>query len=262
MAGVGCQDEEDRQRLIALGCQPEVTRVVGNLKYDAAKLEEKRMIDVPQLLRQLGVAENAPILVGGSTHRGEEGILADIYLRLRKTFPNLFLIVVPRHHERGREAGKDLASRGVKFVYRKEVTPDSSWKPGEVQALLVNVTGELRFYYEYASAVFVGKSLTSRGGQNPIEPAMMAKPIVFGKNMDNFQAITKALVEGQGALKVSSPAELEQALEHILADPAFAAELGRNAQRVVKENLGSIERTVDMIVERLDDKGVYVVPEA
>lgn len=262
MAGVTCQNEEDRQRLIAVGCRPEVTRVVGNLKYDAARLPEQRLIDVPRLLAKLGVSADAPILVGGSTHRGEEAILADIFLRLRNHIPGLFLILVPRHHERGREVGKELSARGIRFVFRKDITPDVSWSPGEVEALLVNVTGELRFYYEYASAVFIGKSLTARGGQNPIEPALLAKPVVFGRNMDNFQAISKALMDGGGAITVNSPSDLEQALQRILSDRGFAEELGRNAQRVVKQNLGSIERTVDMIVQRLDDKGVYVVPDA
>jgi 3-deoxy-D-manno-octulosonic-acid transferase len=259
-AGVGCQNEEDRRKLIELGCPPEAAHVVGNLKYDAARLDERRLVDVPALLGQLGVPSQAQVLVGGSTHRGEERLLAEAFLRLRARFPDLFLVVVPRHHERGREAGKDVAGRGLKVVFRTEITPSSQYQPGEVDCLLVNTTGELRCYYEYATAVFVGKSLSARGGQNPIEPAMMAKPIVFGHNMQNFEAIAKALVAGRGALSVTNAAQLEEALARLLGDGALAEETGRNAQRVVKENLGSIERTVDMIVEKLDDKGLYVVP--
>jgi 3-deoxy-D-manno-octulosonic-acid transferase len=259
-AGVGCQNEEDAAKLVALGCQPEAVRVVGNLKYDAAKLEERRLVDVPRLLGQLGVAENARLLVAGSTHRGEEAILAEVYQRLRQRFPDLFLVVVPRHHERGKEAGKDLAARGLRFVYRTEVTPASAYPPGEVDCLLVNTTGELRFYYEYATAVFVGKSLTAKGGQNPIEPALLAKPIVFGPNMQNFEAVAKSLLDRQGALMVANAAELENALARLLAAPAFAAETGRRAEQVVRENLGSIERTVDMILEELEDEEIYVVP--
>jgi 3-deoxy-D-manno-octulosonic-acid transferase len=260
-AGVGCQNEQDRQKLIQLGCKPEAVRVVGNLKYDSAKLDERRLIEVPFLLKQLGVPPGARIIVAGSTHRGEEGILAGVYLRLRQRFPNLFLIVVPRHHERGKEAGKDIAARGVKFAYRKDITPASRYQPGAVDCLLVNTTGELRFFYEYASVVFVGKSLTAEGGQNPIEPALMGKPIVFGPNMQNFEAVSKLLLERQGALQVKDAAELEQALARLLSDEALAREMGQNAEKVVKENLGSIDRTVDMILEQLDEKGVYVVSD-
>ncbi len=257
-AGVGCQNEEDRQKLLELGCRPEVVRVVGNLKYDAAKLDERRPLDVLALLEQLGVPAGARLLVGGSTHRGEEAILAEVFLRLRKRFPDLFLVVVPRHQERGREAGQELKDRGIKFVYRTEITPPTRYQPGEVEALLVNTTGELKAYYEQATAVFVGKSLTASGGQNPIEPAMMAKPVVFGPNMQNFEAIARSLVAGGGALTVANATELEQALDRLLADPAFAAETGRKAQQSVRENLGSIERTLDMIVEALKADGVFI----
>ena len=260
-AGVGCQNEEDARKLIELGCKPEAVRVVGNLKYDSARLHERRLVDVPRLLRQLGAPADARLLVGGSTHRGEEALLAELFVRLRPRFPKLFLVVVPRHFERGREAGKDISARGVKFVFRKDVTRATQFQPGQVECLLVNTTGELQYFYEQASAVFVGKSMTAKGGQNPIEPAMLGKPIVFGPNMQNFEAITQALVSGQGALQVANATELEGAVARLLGDEPFAAEIGRNAQRVVRENLGSIERTVDMILERLDDKEIYVVPD-
>ncbi len=259
LSGVGCQNEEDRQKLITLGCKPAVVKVVGNLKYDSARLEEQRLVEVPFLLRQLAVPPGAHLLVGGSTHRGEEALLAQVYQRLRARFPDLFLVVVPRHHERGKEAGDDIAAQGVKFAYRKDLTSNVQYQPGEVQCLLVNTTGELRYFYEYASVVFVGKSLTAKGGQNPIEPALMAKPILFGPNMQNFESVAASLLERRGALQVANAAELEEGIARILSDEKLAKELGRNAEQVVKENLGSIDRTVDMILEGLDDKGVFVL---
>jgi 3-deoxy-D-manno-octulosonic-acid transferase len=166
-------------------------------------------------------------------------------------FPNLFLIVVPRHHERGRDAGRELDAAGVKFVYRNEITPSMQRQPGELDALLVNTTGELRYFYDHATAVFVGKSLTADGGQNPIEPGARAKPMVFGPNMQNFEAIAKLLVERGGALQVPDVAQLEHAFAKILSDPAGAVKIGTNAQTGVKENLGSIDRTVEMILAQL-----------
>jgi 3-deoxy-D-manno-octulosonic-acid transferase len=250
-AGIGCQNESDAKRLEAIGCRPERLHVVGNLKFDAARLDEKRALDVPALLAQLGMVAGAPVLVAGSTHPGEEKIIGEIFARLRQRFPTLFLIVVPRHFERGREAGRDLETAGVKFLYRNEITPATRCEPGEVQALLVNTTGELRYFYEHATVVFVGKSLTAEGGQNPIEPGALARPIVFGPNMQNFQVIAKLLVERGGAVQVRDAAELQQALTDILADPARAQKLGDNALAVVKENLGAIDRTVDMILSGL-----------
>src|SRR5262249_7507768 len=91
--GVGAQNEEDAAKLRELGCQPEAVPVVGSLKFDAAKLDGKPLLDVPALLKQLGVAPGAPILVAGSTHAGEEELLARQCLRLRKRFPELFLVL-------------------------------------------------------------------------------------------------------------------------------------------------------------------------
>ncbi len=257
-AGVGCQNEVDAARLLELGCRPEAVQVMGNLKFDSAKINERRLTDVPRLLEQLGVPGNAPLLVAGSTHAGEEAVLGEIFLRLRRRFPELFLVVVPRHFERGKEAGRDLAAKGVKFVYRSELTLNSRHQPGELNGLVVNTTGELKYFYEHARVVFVGKSLTAEGGQNPIEPGVLAKPMVFGPNMQNFEAITRALVDGDGAVQVRDAAALERALEEILADPDRADALGRNALRVVKENRGAIDRTVEMIVAQLDDGEMHV----
>jgi 3-deoxy-D-manno-octulosonic-acid transferase len=228
------------------------------LKFDAVKIEERRVMDVQRLLRQVGAPKNARLLVAGSTHAGEERILGEIYVRLRKTFPDLFLVVVPRHMERGKEAGRELSACGVRFIYRKEIGLDSQYKPGEVDCLLVNTSGELNYFYEHAHLVFVGKSLTAEGGQNPIEPAAFSKPIVFGPHMENFEAVAKAFTSGNGALQVSSAEELEAAFHELLANPGKAAELGRNALKVVHENSGSVERTVDMIVSHIADRSIYV----
>jgi 3-deoxy-D-manno-octulosonic-acid transferase len=259
--GVGCQNEADAQRLRQLGCRPEAIRVVGNMKFDAAKLEERLVLDVPALLAQLGVPKDAPILLGGSTHAGEERVLAQVFVRLRKQFPALFLIVVPRHFERGKEAGQDIAAEGVRFVYRKEVIPKTQFAPGEVDCLLVNTTGELKHFYEHASVIFVGKSLTAEGGQNPIEPGVLGKPMIFGPNMQNFEAIAKAFVDQRGALQVKDAAELESAVASLLSDRDRAAALGINAIKVVRENLGAIDKTVEMIVEHLEGTDVYIAPK-
>lgn len=260
-AGVGAQNEADAARLRKLGCRPEVVHVVGSLKYDAARLEERRSLDVPAMLKQLGVTKDYPVLVAGSTHAGEEVLLAEQCRRLRQRFPNLFLILVPRHFERGREVGRQLAERGVRFVYRSEITERTQYPPREMDCLLVNSTGELRYFYEHADVIFVGKSLTAEGGQNPIEPGALGKAMVFGPHMQNFAEIAQNLVARRGSLQVQNATELEETLGRLLADPALREELGRNALQVVRENLGAVERTVAMIVDQLGrNSDLYVAP--
>jgi len=258
LTGVGCQNEEDAVRLRNVGCRPTAVQVVGNMKFDAARLSEQRSLNVRGLLRQLGVADDAPVLVAGSTHDGEEILLAEIAARLRKTLPNLFLILVPRHFERCPDIGQKLRARGVKFYYRNEIFPATQHAPGAVECLLVNTTGELKFFYGPASVVFVGKSLTAHGGQNPIEPGAQGKAIVFGPNMENFADITRTFLSRQAAVSVQNAEELERVLGELLADSARRAALGRAAQEVVTENLGAVERTVAMILPELQRRGIYV----
>ena len=106
--------------------------------------------------------------------------------------------------------------------------------------------------------IFVGKSLTAQGGQNPIEPGALGKAMIFGPNMQNFEAIAKAFLAQNAAVQVQDAAGLEQALAELLTDESRSAELGRNARRTVREHSGGIERTVDMIVEHLDGGEIYV----
>ena len=235
--------------------------MVGNLKFDAAKPDGPRALDVPALFRQIGVPPDAPVLIGGSTHAGEEIILAEIAQRLRVLFPKLFLVLVPRHFERCREIGRELRERGVKFVYRNEVAANTRFQKGQIDCLLVNTTGELRFFYEHATVVFVGKSLTAVGGQNPIEPGAVGKAMVFGPNMQNFAGIAQSFVAQNAAIQVENAEMLENAIAELLADEKRRAELGHNALRVVRENMGAIVRTVDIISENLKGRGIYIVSE-
>ena len=250
--GVGAQSEADAKRMLELGCREEAVQVFGSCKFDGTDLSREHRTDVDRMLKQLGVPEGAPVIVGGSTHSGEEEILARLAKRLRKRHPNLFLVLVPRHHERGKEVGDTLAKLGVEFVYRSEISPNMvPRKEDSLECLLVNTTGELKFFYEVATAVFVGKSFSAQGGQNPIEPAGLAKPIVFGPHMDNFAEITAKFLADDGAIQVADEQELFAAFEMLISDEAKRDALGQAAQKVVQQNEGAVERTVEMILRNI-----------
>jgi 3-deoxy-D-manno-octulosonic-acid transferase len=191
--------------------------------------------------------------VAGSTHAVEEAVLAEMLPRLRARFPDLFLILVPRHFERTKEVSQVLDANGVSFICRTDVTEETRLAPGSVQCLLVNSTGELKFFYEHATLVFVGKSLTARGGQSPIEPAALGKAMVFGRNMQNFKSAAQAFVAARGAVQVETAAELEERIAELLGDDALRARLGEQALKVYQDNLGATSRTVGMILERGQD---------
>ncbi|RME94681.1 MAG: 3-deoxy-D-manno-octulosonic acid transferase [Verrucomicrobia bacterium] len=261
-AGVGVQNQRDAERLIQLGCRPERVHVFGSLKFDASRVEDRRVFDAGALLRQIGVPRGAPVLLGASTHPGEEALLADLYLRLRERFPDLFLVLVPRHVERGRDVGRELERKGVRFMYRREITAHTQLPERSLHCLLVNTTGELKFFFEEATVVVMGKSFTVGGGHNPIEPAALGKPIVFGPHMENFAAIAAAFVQAGGAIQVPDTGGLERAVAELLENPERRAELGRRAIEVVRRNTGAVERTVQMILEHLPTDETYVAPVA
>jgi 3-deoxy-D-manno-octulosonic-acid transferase len=254
----GCQSAADRQRLVELGFAPERVYVTGNLKFDAAAPDGRQANQTGQLLRQIGVKENAPVLVAGSTHPGEEAILADVFLRLRARFPELFLVVVPRHFERAKDAGQELQARGIRFLYRSQIAAGAPPQAGPWDCLLVNTTGELRFFYEHAAVVFIGKSLAARGGQNPIEPAALGKAMVFGPHMENFTAISRAFLRVEGAVQVQDALQLEKALADLLASDSRRTAIGARARQVVQENLGATARTVEMILQHFPNSNVWL----
>ncbi len=258
--GVGAQNEADAARLREIGCRPEAVQVPGNLKFDTANLNVTRPLDVSGLLAQIGVPANALLLVAGSTHDGEEEILVEQFLRLRVKFPNLFLIIAPRHFERAKNLGKQLATSGIRLFYRTEITSTTRLAPGLVECLLVNTTGELMNFYQAASVVFVGKSLTANGGQNPIEPAALGKATVFGPNMQNFEDVARIFLAQRAVIQVSDSAELEKVFADLLGSETRRRELGERAARVVRENMGAVDRTVEMIVRHLDTGEHFIAP--
>jgi 3-deoxy-D-manno-octulosonic-acid transferase len=256
LSRVCCPTEADRRRLLEVGCRKDAVQVVGNLKFDTA-LGGEQKFDARKILEALAVPPNAPVLLGGSTHDGEELILARAWLKLREQFPGLFLILVPRHHERAREAGRAVRARGIRVAYRTDLR-DGRSPDGLVDCLVVNTTGELKAFYEVATVVFIGKTLTAKGGQNPIEPAALGKAVVFGPNMQNFRGIIPEFLEAKAARQVKSAHELETAIADLLAHPEQRNAMGQIARRVVERNQGSIARTVDIIAERLKDEEIYV----
>ncbi len=251
---VGCQEPGDAGRLVQLGFPTDAVRVVGSLKFDAAQPDARRGLDARSLLREIGVNNNAKILVAGSTHAGEEAILAEMFKRLRSRFPELFLVLVPRHSERTAEVAQALETRGVRFVRRSEIATGKTVPPGEMECLLVDSTGELKFFYEAADIVFVGKSLTAEGGQNPIEPAALGKAVVFGPNMQNFTSIVRAFLAARAVVQVKNTNELENIVGELLADDRRRTELGARALGVVQQNLGATDRTVELICDGWDSE--------
>ena len=185
-----------------------------------------------------------PVIFGGSTHAGEEEILGRVFCELRAEFPGLFLIVAPRHTERAREVRTRLQELSLRVVLRSETT--------DVQAtaadcLVLDTTGELRHWYAAATIVFMGKSLTARGGQNPVEPILAGKPVLFGPHMENFSALAQTLVANEAAIRVSDANSLRLKAAELLRDSGTRARLVANARDVLAVHRGATARTARLL---------------
>lgn len=249
-SGVGVQNPSDAETLRQVGCRKDRIVVTGNLKFDVVDFRSGREFQPQEILKWAGAGPDATVLLASSTHAGEERLIGRIFKALRKAHPGLFLVVVPRHFERRTEVGRDLAAVGIPYRYRSSYGDIGSIEEG--QCLVVDSTGELRFFYETADVVVIGKSLLAHGGQNPIEPAAAGCAVVMGPFMENFRAITQSFVSKESAIQVPSHEVLEEALRGLLDDPGCRDRLGRRAQQVVTNNQGAVERTVAMIQSELE----------
>ena len=177
-------------------------------------------------------------------------MLADLYLKLRQSHPQLRLVIAPRHFERGSQIATALRSKELSVACRSEwsdASEDSREKPSDV--LILDSTGELASLYPHVDLVFIGKSMLARGGQSPLEAASAGKPILMGPHMQNFRAITRTFLEKQAAKQVSDVASLQTTLTELLEHPQERDRLGKAARDVVDANLGAVERTLEMLCQ-------------
>jgi 3-deoxy-D-manno-octulosonic-acid transferase len=236
-------EREDVARWESLGGNPARIHPVGSIKFDPENVTPRP--ETPRaVLNQLGIDPERPILLGGSTHAGEEEILAKISQQLRREFPTLFLIIAPRHVERTREIADQLRALGVPSVRRSEAGGAVS-----TDCLLLDTTGELRDWYSIATIVFIGKSLTARGGQNPVEAIVADRPVVFGPHMENFAALARALVAAGGALQPNDELALTKRLGDILRDAPAREGLVRQAHAVLDAHRGATDRTAQLLAK-------------
>lgn len=237
------QNVRDLERWVALGVERDRLACSGSVKYDPEDVEVDE--SVPRaLLAQLQVATGQQVLLGGSTHHGEEATLARIFMELRRTFPDLFLIVAPRHVERSTNVQSSLQQLGLHVALRSEVAKPNS----EIDCLVIDTTGELRHWYAVATVIFIGKSLTAHGGQNPAEAIIAGKPLVYGVHMENFSGLADILVDRGGAVQVDSARQLERTLRELLSDSQARERLVQNARAVLAEHRGATARTAELFV--------------
>ena len=232
------QTDDDARRFALQGVAHDRIVVTGNTKFDT-DLDASAPHLRPALL---DFAAGRPILIAGSTGPGEEAVVAAAFVELRTRFPELALIVAPRHLERCQEAGAALGAAGLEVVSASTLTMGQAHV---ASVLLLDTMGELRAIYRRCAMAFVGGSLfAGRGGQSPIEPAAAAVPILIGPNHENQREVVDSLVRAGAAVIVSSARDLADACAQWLSDDALRRAAGDDARLALAETNGATRRTL------------------
>lgn len=234
------QTEVDRKKMESIGIPPNKIHTLGNLKFDTGNpLENRNVSSLHSIKKQL--PENKIIFIAGSTHPGEEGIILHSYSYLRQNHNKLFLVIAPRDPGRAEE----IRTLAKKFGFNSGLRTE---KPNENNEIFIlNTIGELAACYSLADISFVGGSLVRKGGHNPIEPAIMATPVLFGPHMEDFIEIANDLLENGGGIQVRNSQEMSATLEELVMLPDARKKRGLAAKEFVRHQQGVIQRHLQLI---------------
>jgi len=227
------QSDEDARRIKLLGAEEEKVEVCGNVKFDI-KRKENSKIDLKN-------GEN-PIMIGASTHKGEDEIVLGVFKKLKKSFPNLRLLLAPRHPERLEEVEKLTGQTGFNYTKRSE---NKGFKEDDI--MILDTMGELSSLFENCRFAFIGGSFNKTGGHNPLEATIYEKPVISGENISNFRLIYKVLCENNCATIVHNEDEFYLQALKLLEDENFYKKVCTNCKTVFEKNRGAVEKILAQI---------------
>ena len=240
-----CQYQADADRFRSLGISASKIHVTGSVKYDI-DVSESALTEGREIRSLL--PESRQVWIAASTHDGEDEIVLSAHEQLRREYPDLVLILVPRHPERFESASALSNSHG--FVTHQRTIDETLQATTEV--FVLDTMGEMMLFYAASDMAFVGGSFVAIGGHNPIEPAALSLPVVMGPEVYNFEAICGQLIEAEGMQLAKDKDELIKVLSQWLADPDKARLAGRAAAGVVESGRGAVARVIAQLAPLLD----------
>jgi len=267
------QTHQDAERLMRLGVLGDRIQTTGNMKFDLqdytdspANLSDSRRdpalrekVNYTDFRLKLGLSFDEKLMVAGSTHRGEEEIILSVYKELLTDFPNLKLLIAPRHPERTGDIEKIVVKNGFNSVKVSELNRQMpplaaprhsavAGRPADWQTVFIlDTVGRLLDFYIIADIVFVGGSLVKKGGHNILEPAALGKPVIFGPHMFNFRDIAGLFLDKKAGILVYNKEELKIKIKELLNNPIRVNELSQRAQALILQNKGATRRNLEYI---------------
>ena len=260
------------ERFASLGVKKENLRQTGNMKFDinasliAGDIKEKTAILKRFIELKTNNAETVKIIAAGSTHKGEEELVADSAIKLNKLNDKnkIFLFVAPRHPERFDEVYKLLNNYLPEIEFYKLSSIYSSYydskdiknikdnnscglSENKVVVVLVDIIGQLLTVYGICDAAFVGGSLIPSGGHNLLEPLIFGKPVIFGRYVQNFSEAAEEIIKNSAGKQIDSPLELYEAFTDYLFKDKSADSAGKNGLNLIARNKGVSLRNLEYL---------------
>ena len=244
-----CQDNNDKKRFLELGVSADKLSVTGTVKFDINFADA--IINCGQALRQQ-LGQQRPVIIAASTHKGEDEIILAAFARVKQQHPDSLLILVPRHPERFSDVAKLCHSQFPHTQLRSQTQANDDL--ADIDVYVADSMGEMPLLLAASDICFMGGSLLGDkvGGHNLLEPAALAKPCLTGPSYFNFADVTEQLKQRDGVVIVQDSDSLATALNHLIAQPELAVEMGRQAHSVVIDNRGALAKIMLKLTDFID----------
>ena len=253
------QSQLDADRFTELRADPRRITIAGNCKFDELfpDVDDSRRA---ALRAEFGVPDDAPVLIAGSTGKGEEEKVLDAFLELRLTWPTLRLILAPRHPERGQEVADAVRARGFDVVRRSAMCSGADSPAGRDCVVVLDTIGELTALYSIADVVFVGRTLVPFGGSNVLQPLHYGKPAIVGPCTTNFRDTVRIARSAGICFEVQSPEALAAEVDRLLSSPEARQAVAEKAGAVFHEHRGASRRIAVGVARMLGVGGTTGAP--
>ncbi len=238
---IAAQSRADARRLRRMGAPSEIISITGSIKFEI-KLPASLREAAESLRRDFGSMR--PVWIAASTHDDEEKKVLVAFRELRRSYPDLLLLLVPRHPERFVAVAKISRRDGFKTMLRSELQGPVA---EDIEVIVADSMGELLKLYTASDVAFVGGSLVPVGGHNVLEACAVGLPVIFGPHMFNFDEISQLTLSREAGIQVDSTHDLVAAVATYLDDANLRFETGEKGKKLVQQNRGALERTSELI---------------
>lgn len=229
-AGIFTQSEQDNEKFIKIGAPSDKTQVMRNLKFDVKKVQA-----------DFDLGEGR-IIIAGSTHKGEDEIVLNTFCKLKKDFPDIKLLLAPRHLTREAEVKSLVEKTGLPYGLRSN---NDRFDKNDI--VILNTLGELSKIYQICDFAFIGGSFNKTGGHNPLEAVVYEKPAISGPSIHNFKDIYWLLTQSDAGRVVKTPQELTDYMRKLLSDKEFYTKACSDCKTIFEEQQGALEFVINRL---------------